>query len=66
MRSGLIRVAFAKDSGVNGAALVRMVERNSRYMKLEPGRETVLFFRTASLEIEPLDWLEKNLSKLIK
>ena len=66
VRSGLIRVAFAKDSDVNGAALVRMVERNSRYMKLEPGRETVLFFRTASLEIEPLDWLEKNLSKLIK
>jgi transcription-repair coupling factor (superfamily II helicase) len=43
-----------------------MAEKNSRYMKLEPGREMALLFRTSSLEIEPLDWLEKNLVKLIK
>jgi len=45
---------------------VKMVDRNSRYMKLIPGKETVLMFRTSSLEIEPLDWLEKHLVKLIK
>ena len=47
-------------------ALVRMTEKNSRYMKLEPGREMALLFRTSLLEIEPLEWLEKNLVKLIK
>ena len=66
VRAGMIRVAFAQHSDVNGEALVKMVEKNSRYMKLEPGRETVLLFRTSSLEIEPLDWLEKHLAKLIK
>ena len=66
VRAGMIRVAFAQHSDVNGEALVKMVEKNSRYMKLEPGRETVLLFRTNSLEIEPLNWLEKHLAKLIK
>ena len=66
VRAGLIRIAFAQYSDVNGDALVKMVDRNSRYMKLIPGKETVLMFRTSSLEIEPLDWLEKHLVKLIK
>ena len=43
-----------------------MAEKNSRYMQLIPGRENVLLFRTGRLEIEPLEWLEKNLVKLIK
>ena len=51
---------------VNGDALVRMAEKNRRYMKLEPGREMALLFRTSSLEIDPLEWLENNLMKLIK
>ena len=66
VRAGMIRIAFAQHSDVNGDALVKMVNRNSRYMKLIPGKETVLMFRTSSLEIEPLDWLEKHLVKLIK
>jgi transcription-repair coupling factor (superfamily II helicase) len=66
VRSGLIRITFAEHSEVNGAALVKMAERNSRYMQLLPGTENVLLFRTAKLEIEPLEWLEKNLVKLIK
>ncbi len=66
VRAGMIRILFAQRSDVNGEALVRMVENNRRYMKLQPGTETVLQFRTASLEIEPLDWLEKNLAKLVK
>ncbi|MBQ9319294.1 MAG: transcription-repair coupling factor, partial [Acidaminococcaceae bacterium] len=66
VRAGMIRIAFAQHSDVNGDALVKMVDRNSRYMKLIPGKETVLMFRTSSLEIEPLDWLEKHLVKLIK
>ena len=66
VRAGMIRITFAEHSEVNGEALVKMAEKNSRYMKLEPGREMALLFRTSSLEIEPLDWLEKNLVKLIK
>ena len=66
VRVGLIRIIFAEHSDVNGAALVKMVEKNSRYMQLLPGTENVLLFRTAKLEIEPLEWLEKNLVKLIK
>lgn len=66
VRAGTIRIAFAPQPEVNGAALVKMVEKNSRYMKLLPGNETTLLFRTASLEIEPLAWLDKNLTKLIK
>ena len=66
VRAGMIRITFAEHSDVNGDALVRMTEKNSRYMKLEPGREMALLFRTSSLEIEPLEWLEKNLAKLIK
>ncbi|HBX74947.1 MAG TPA: hypothetical protein DEG55_02220, partial [Acidaminococcaceae bacterium] len=61
-----IRVTFAQHSEVNGEALVKMAEKNNRYMQLLPGRENVLVFRTSRLEIEPLDWLEKNLVKLIK
>ena len=66
VRAGMIRITFAQHSVVNGAALVRMAEKNSRYMQLLPGTENVLLFRTARLEIEPLEWLEKNLVKLIK
>ena len=66
MRAGLIRITFAEHSEVNGTALVKMAERNSRYMQLLPGTENVLLFRTGKLEIEPLEWLEKNLVKLIK
>ena len=66
VRAGMIRITFAQHSVVNGDALVRMAEKNSRYMQLLPGKENVLLFRTARLEIEPLDWLEKNLVKLIK
>ena len=66
VRAGMIRITFAEHSEVNGNALVKMAEKNRRYMKLEPGREMALLFRTSSLEIEPLDWLEKNLVKLIK
>ena len=66
VRAGTIRIAFAPQPEVNGAALVEMVEKNSRYMKLLPGSETTLLFRTGSLEIEPLEWLEKNLAKLIQ
>ena len=66
VRAGMIRITFAEHSEVNGDALVRMAEKNRRYMKLEPGREMVLLFRTSSLEIEPLEWLENNLMKLIK
>jgi transcription-repair coupling factor (superfamily II helicase) len=62
----MIRITFAQHSEVNGDALVKMAERNSRYMQLLPGKENVLLFRTARLEIEPLEWLEKNLVKLIK
>ena len=66
VRAGIIRVTFAQHSEVNGEALVKMAEKNNRYMQLLPGRENVLVFRTSRLEIEPLDWLEKNLVKLIK
>jgi len=66
VRAGMIRITFAPHPEVNGETLVRMVERNSRYMQLLPGKETVLLFRTARLEIEPLDWLEKHLKKLVK
>ena len=66
VRAGMIRVTFAEHSEVNGDALVKMTEKNSRYMQLLPGKEYVLIFRTAKLEIEPLEWLEKNLVKLIK
>ena len=66
VRAGLIRITFAEHSEVNGTALVKMAERNSRYMQLLPGTENVLLFRTGKLEIEPLEWLEKNLVKLIK
>jgi transcription-repair coupling factor (superfamily II helicase) len=66
VRAGLIRITFAQHSEVNGDALVKMAEKNSRYMQLLPGKENVLLFRTARLEIEPLEWLEKNLVKLIK
>ena len=55
VRAGMIRITFAEHSEVNGEALVKMAEKNSRYMKLEPGREMALLFRTSSLEIEPLD-----------
>jgi transcription-repair coupling factor (superfamily II helicase) len=66
VRAGMIRITFAQHSEVNGDALVKMAEKNSRYMQLLPGKENVLLFRTARLEIEPLEWLEKNLVKLIK
>ena len=66
VRAGMIRITFAEHPEVNGDALVRMAEKNRRYMKLEPGREMALLFRTSSLEIEPLEWLENNLMKLIK
>ena len=66
VRAGMIRITFARHSEVNGDALVKMAEKNSRYMQLLPGDENVLLFRTARLETEPLDWLEKNLVKLIK
>ncbi len=66
VRSGLIRITFAEHSDVNGPALVKLAETNSPYMRLLPGTENVLLFRTAKLEIEPLEWLEKNLAKLIK
>ena len=66
VRAGMIRITFAQHSDINGDALVKMAERNNRYMQLLPGKENVLLFRTARLEIEPLEWLEKNLVKLIK
>ena len=66
VRAGMIRITFAQHSEVNGDALVRMAEKNSRYMQLLPGTENVLLFRTAKLEIVPLEWLEKNLVKLLK
>ena len=66
VRAGMIRITFARHSEVNGEALVRMAEKNNRYMQLLPGTENVLLFRTAKLEIVPLEWLEKNLVKLLK
>lgn len=39
VRAGMIRITFAEHSEVNGDALVKMAEKNSRYMKLEPGRK---------------------------
>ena len=54
VRAGMIRITFARHSEVNGDALVKLAEKNSRYMQLIPGRENVLLFRTGRLEIEPL------------
>ena len=62
----MIRLTFAPHSEVNGAALVKLVGENSKYMKLIPGKETALLFRTGNLEIEPLDWLGKTLPKMLK
>lgn len=66
VRGGMIRLTFAPHSEVNGEALVKLVGENSKYMKLIPGKETALLFRTGTLEIEPLDWLEKTLPKMLK
>lgn len=66
VRGGMIRLTFAPHSEVNGEALVKLVGENSKYMKLIPGKETALLFRTGNLEIEPLDWLEKTLPKMLK
>lgn len=66
VRAGMIRLTFALHSNVNRNALVQLVERNTRYMKLIPGQEPALLFRTGSLELEPLEWLEKTLPGLIQ
>lgn len=66
VRSGMIRLTFAEYPEVNRSALIRLVERNSRYMKMIPGREPALLFHTTALELEPLEWLEKTLPGLIQ
>ena len=66
VRGGMIRLTFASHSEADGDALVRLIDANSKHMKLIPGKEPALLFRTGNLEIEPLNWLEKNLPGMVK
>lgn len=65
VHTGEIRITFSHQSPINIDALVALVSRNKNTMKIIQGQEPVLLYKEKGLEDKALDWLEKELPKLV-
>ena len=63
-RTAELRLTFSAEAGVSPEAFMRLLSKYKNKMIYKGGKEPLLIFKTAGMDLDPVEWLEKTLPAL--